>query len=621
MYTVWQITIQIIKQSFKILNYLRILITNLLFLITIISIIGIVLYLKKTYDKPPIKGALIMDIAGNIVDQPAVYNKIQQLKYDIFKLSKNKIQENSLFAIADILRQAKNDENITGLILSLKNLSYVDQTSLEYIGKILYEFRNSGKPIYAIGDYYTQTQYFLASYANKIYLTPNGSIDLHGMATNKLYFKQLLDKLKIDSHIFRVGKYKSAVEPFLRNNMSEEAKDIDKYWINQIWKNYLNTVSYNRGINPEQLFPGAKKFLHDLNNFNGDYSQYALHNKLIDVIASNTSIEDIMKKKFGWNKKDNTFNSVSIYEYPLRSSKAKEHNNQIAVIIANGTIIDGEDTSGSIGGDSITEKIKHARLNPKIKALILRINSPGGSFSASELIRSELIAMRESKKPIVISMGGIAASGGYWISTPANIIIANNNTLTGSIGIFGIINTFEKVLNNFGIYNDGVTTSPLVNIGINKTLSPEYIQMIQININKSYDYFITTVAQSRHITPNTISEITQGQIFTGTDALKYRLIDYIGDFDCAIEKAAALANLKIYQLNWYIEQPKILDIILLHIMDIFQNMFLQTNFSSYKHLTPTIINSNTLQQFIPNKINTKFTWNDPNHCYALAIIA
>jgi protease-4 len=592
------------------LNFIREFILNLFLIVIIVACMGIYLQLHRAAPDAG-KGALLVDLTGVVVEKPSVNSKFSQIGRELLGASSNRLQENSLFDLVDMLRQAKTDDNITGLVLSLKDFAGTDPTSLQYIGKALREFRDSGKPIYAIGDSYNQSQYFLASYANKIYLTPQGAVDLHGLATNNLYYKSLLDKLKINAHIFRVGTYKSAVEPFLRDDMSPDARAADSRWLSQIWQHYLDTVAANRQITPQQLFPGAPAMLASLKAADGDTAQFALQNKWVDEVASRYAIETDLTKTFGWNKQKKAINAVSMYDYQVQPKAQK--GDQIAVIIANGAIIDGTETPGSVGGDTTASQIRDARLDPDIKAIVLRVNSPGGSVSASEVIRSELEAARTAGKPVVVSMGGMAASGGYWISTPANYIIASPSTLTGSIGIFGVINTFENTLSNVGIHTDGVATSPLADLSITKALPPEFSQMMQMNIENGYKNFITLVGKARHKTPEDVDKIAQGHVWIGSDAKDNGLVDQLGDFDDAVAKAAELAKSKVYYLNWYAEEPSLFDMLLS-----------QTSASIYAHL-PAMIQAwvpapvNQISSFFSAQPGLLSNLNDPQNRYAYCL--
>jgi protease-4 len=429
------------KWTWRLLNFIRNLVLNLFFILLVLVGVGLWMQFSDSKAEHASRGALLMDITGVVVDKPSASNRLGALGRQFFGASSDRLQENSLFDIVDTIRQAQSDRNITGIVLDLKNFAGADQPSMQYIGKALREFRDSGKPVYAVGDNYSQGQYYLASFANKIWLSPQGVVDLHGFATNGLYYKSLLDKLKVSTHVFRVGTYKSAVEPFIRDDMSPAARDADSRWVGELWQNYLNTIAANRQVTAQQIFPGAQGVLDGLRKVDGDTAKYALDNKLVDELGSSADAEKALTKQFGWDDKDKNFRAISYYDYQLK--KPSDMGDAVAVVFANGAIMDGNETPGNVGGDTTASQIRDARLDPKVKAIVLRVNSPGGSVSASEVIRSELAAARAAGKPVVVSMGGMAASGGYWISTPANYIVANASTLTGSIGIFGVINTLE----------------------------------------------------------------------------------------------------------------------------------------------------------------------------------
>ncbi|EPQ5740973.1 signal peptide peptidase SppA [Serratia marcescens] len=561
MRTLWQIIAGIFRWTWRLLNFIRELILNLFLVLLILVGVGIYLsFQSSSTTTAPARGALLVDLSGVVVDQPSVNNRVRQWGRELLGASSSRLQENSLFDVVDSIRKAKDDKNITGMVLQLNDFVGADQPSLRYIGKALREFRDSGKPIFAIGDSYNQTQYFLASYANKVYLSPQGAVDLHGFATNNLYYKSLLDMLKVTTNIFRVGTYKSAVEPLMRDDMSPAAREADSRWIGGLWQNYLETVAANRQLTPQQLFPGAAGVLSGLQAAGGDTARYALDNKLVDELASRTAIENQLVKTFGWDKQANDFNAISIYDYQPKPDA--NQGGKIAVVFANGAIMDGPQTPGNVGGDTTAAELRQARLDPAIKAVVFRVNSPGGSVSASEVIRSELAAVRAAGKPVVVSMGGMAASGGYWVSTPADYIIASPSTLTGSIGIFGIINTYEKTLDTLGVHTDGVATSPLADIAVTKALPQEFSQMMQLNIENGYKNFLDLVAKSRKMTPQQVDQIAQGHVWLGSDAKANGLVDQLGDFDDAVKKAAELAKLQQWQLNWFVDTPSLSDMVL-----------------------------------------------------------
>jgi protease-4 len=562
MRTLWRIIAGLFRWSWRVLNFIREFILNLFLIVLILAGVGIWMQLSSANSSEPVQqGALKVDLSGVLVDKPSVSNRLSRISRELLGASSDRLQENSLFDVVDAVRQAKTDKNITGIVLDLRDFAGGDQPSLQYLGKSLREFRDAGKPIYAIGDSYSQAQYYIASYATRIYLSPQGTVDLHGFATNGLYYKSLLEKLKVNSHVFRVGTYKSAVEPFLRDDMSPEARDADGRWIGQLWQNYLNTVSANRQITPDQLFPGAAGVISGLQAVDGDTAKYALNNKLVDVLDSRAAADQELVKTFGWDKANNDYRNVSIYDYTVKHPQQDQDGN-IAVIFANGAIMDGEETAGNVGGDTTASQIRDARLDPKIKAIVLRVNSPGGSVSASEAIREELAAAHDAGKPVVVSMGGMAASGGYWISTPADYIVAAPSTLTGSIGIFGVINTVENSLGSIGVHTDGVATSPLADVATTKALPTEVQQLMQLTIENGYRNFVGLVAKSRHKTPEQINDIAQGHVWTGSDAKANGLVDALGDFDDAVAKAAELAKVAKPQLSWYQDDPGMIDLLL-----------------------------------------------------------
>ncbi|EIO8610316.1 signal peptide peptidase SppA [Salmonella enterica] len=561
MRTLWRFIAGFFKWTWRVLNFVREMVLNLFFIFLVLVGVGIWMQIGNgSNSEQTARGALLLDISGVIVDKPSTNHRLGALGRQLFGASSDRLQENSLFDIVNAIRQAKDDRNITGIVLDLKNFTGADQPSMRYIGKALREFRDSGKPVFAVGENYSQGQYYLASFANKIWLSPQGQVDLHGFATNGLYYKTLLDKLKVSTHVFRVGTYKSAVEPFIRDDMSPAAREADSRWIGELWQNYLHTVSANRQISPQQLFPGAQAIIDGLTNAGGDTAKYALNHKLVDALASSADVEKALTKQFGWSKTENNYRAISYYDYSLK--KPADSGGTIAVIFANGAIMDGEETPGNVGGDTTASQIRDARLDPKVKAIVLRVNSPGGSVNASEVIRAELAAAKAAGKPVVVSMGGMAASGGYWISTPANYIVASPSTLTGSIGIFGVINTVENSLSSIGVHSGGVSTSPLAEISMTKALSPEVQQMMQLSIEYGYKRFITLVAEARKRTPEQIDKIAQGHVWTGEDAKANGLVDSLGDFDDAVAKAAELAKLKQWHLDYYQGEPTVLDMVM-----------------------------------------------------------
>ncbi|HHI6083580.1 TPA: signal peptide peptidase SppA [Escherichia coli] len=612
MRTLWRFIAGFFKWTWRLLNFVREMVLNLFFIFLVLVGVGIWMQVSGGDSKETAsRGALLLDISGVIVDKPDSSQRFSKLSRQLLGASSDRLQENSLFDIVNTIRQAKDDRNITGIVMDLKNFAGGDQPSMQYIGKALKEFRDSGKPVYAVGENYSQGQYYLASFANKIWLSPQGVVDLHGFATNGLYYKSLLDKLKVSTHVFRVGTYKSAVEPFIRDDMSPAAREADSRWIGELWQNYLNTVAANRQIPAEQVFPGAQGLLEGLTKTGGDTAKYALENKLVDALASSAEIEKALTKEFGWSKTDKNYRAISYYDYALKTPA--DTGDSIGVVFANGAIMDGEETQGKVGGDTTAAQIRDARLDPKVKAIVLRVNSPGGSVTASEVIRAELAAARAAGKPVVVSMGGMAASGGYWISTPANYIVANPSTLTGSIGIFGVITTVENSLDSIGVHTDGVSTSPLADVSITRALPPEAQQMMQLSIENGYKRFITLVADARHSTPEQIDKIAQGHVWTGQDAKANGLVDSLGDFDDAVAKAAELAKVKQWHLEYYVDEPTFFD----KVMDNMSGSVRAMLPDAFQTMLPAPLAS--VASTVKSESDKLAAFNDPQNRYAFCL--
>ncbi|EFB7201080.1 TPA: signal peptide peptidase SppA [Escherichia coli] len=612
MRTLWRFIAGFFKWTWRLLNFVREMVLNLFFIFLVLVGVGIWMQVSSSDTKETAgRGALLLDISGVIVDKPDSSQRFSKLSRQLLGASSDRLQENSLFDIVNTIRQAKDDRNITGIVMDLKDFAGGDQPSMQYIGKALKEFRDSGKPVYAVGENYSQGQYYLASFANKIWLSPQGVVDLHGFATNGLYYKSLLDKLKVSTHVFRVGTYKSAVEPFIRDDMSPAAREADSRWIGELWQNYLNTVAANRQIPAQQVFPGAQGLLEGLTKTGGDTAKYALENKLVDALASSAEIEKALTKEFGWSKTDKNYRAISYYDYALKTPA--DTGDSIGVVFANGAIMDGEETQGNVGGDTTAAQIRDARLDPKVKAIVLRVNSPGGSVTASEVIRAELAAARAAGKPVVVSMGGMAASGGYWISTPANYIVANPSTLTGSIGIFGVITTVENSLDSIGVHTDGVSTSPLADVSITKALPPEAQQMMQLSIENGYKRFISLVADARHSTPEQIDKIAQGHVWTGQDAKANGLVDSLGDFDDAVAKAAELAKVKQWHLEYYVDEPTFFDKVMDNMSGSVRAMLPDT----FQAMLPAPLAS--VASTVKSESDKLAAFNDPQNRYAFCL--
>ncbi|EGQ8178540.1 TPA: signal peptide peptidase SppA [Vibrio parahaemolyticus] len=542
----------IFKGIWKSITFIRLALANLIFLLMIA-----VFYFAFTYTgegRPVIEkeSALVMNLSGPIVEQRRYVNPMDSVAGSF--LGSEMPKENVLFDIVDTIRYAKDDAKVSGLVLALRDLPETNLTKLRYIAKALNEFKASGKPVYAVGDFYNQSQYYLASYADKVYMAPDGGVLIKGYSAYSMYYKTLLEKLDVSTHVFRVGTYKSAIEPFIRDDMSDAAKESATRWVTQLWSAFVDDVTTNRNINAKVLNPTMEELLTEMKSVDGDLAQLAVKMGLVDELATRQDIRTLFAKEFGSDGKD-SYNAISYYDYlaTIRPDYTLA-NHDIAVVVASGAIMDGQQPRGTVGGDTVASLLRQARNDEKVKAVVLRVDSPGGSAFASEVIRNEVEALKKAGKPVVVSMSSLAASGGYWISMSADKIVAQPTTLTGSIGIFSVITTFEKGFSKLGINTDGVGTSPFSGDGITTGLSEGASQAFQLGIEHGYKRFISLVGSNRDMTVEEVDKVAQGRVWTGQDALSFGLVDQMGDFDDAVELAAKLANVTDYGIYW-VEEP------------------------------------------------------------------
>ncbi|MCU8324729.1 signal peptide peptidase SppA [Vibrio vulnificus] len=542
----------VFKGIWKAITFVRLALTNLIFLLSIALVYFIYFYGHDTQPQVEQPSALVLNLSGPIVEQSLYINPMDSFAGSLF--GEEIPKENVLFDVVDTIRYAKDDEKITGLVLSLRDMPETNLTKLRYIAKALNEFKASGKPIYAVGAFYNQSQYYLASYADKIYLAPDGGVMLKGYSAFNLYYKTLLEKLDVTTHVFRVGTYKSAIEPFVRDDMSPAAKESATRWLTQLWGAFVDDVANNRNIDPKTLNPSMEEFLSQLKSVNGDLAALSIKLDLVDELATRQQLRTQLAEKFGASG-DDSYKAISYYDYRATMRDNFDVNaDDIAIVVASGTIMDGQQPRGTVGGDTVAGLLRQARNDDKVKAVVLRVDSPGGSAFASEVIRNEVQALKDAGKPIVVSMSSLAASGGYWISMSADKIIAQPTTLTGSIGIFSVITTFEKGFNKLGIYTDGVGTSPFSGEGISTGLSKGASQAFQMGIEHGYQRFISLVGDNRDLSLDAVDKVAQGRVWTGYDALQHGLVDQIGDFDDAVAEAAKMAQLENYNLYW-VEEP------------------------------------------------------------------
>ena len=454
---------------------------------------------------------------------------------------------NVLFA----LNKAKEDQRIEHVILQLDNIGGTGQTVLYDVGQALEELKDSGKNIVAVSDYYSESSYYLASFANEIIMHPDGGVDIFGYSRIRTYYKSLIDKLEVTVNLFRVGKFKSAMEPYIRDNMSDAAKEASIGYLNILWDSWKKVVSSNRALESEDIQNYADTLDELVIKEIGDTGKTALNFKLVDKLLNRNQQRDYLIDLVGSDEEEKSFAQVSLRDYFEITKQEEARNkskNKIAVVVASGSIVDGTQPPGMIGGDSTAQLLREAHEDEDVKAIVLRVDSGGGSAFASEVIREEIVVAKSKDIKVIASMSNVAASGGYWISASADEIWASHDTITGSIGIFGFLPTFEKALDKIGVHTDGVSTTK-IGAGIDpmQSLNPIVARVIQSNIEHGYQRFIKLVAESRNMTLEEVDEIAQGRVWAGEMALEIGLIDNLGNLEDAVKRAAELADLEDYK--------------------------------------------------------------------------
>jgi len=504
-----------------------------------------------TSDKPDIAdgGALVLNPSGFLVEQKSAIDPQQFLQ------TGEGPDETLVQDLVDALNIAKTDQRIKLVILNLDNFNGGLMPHLELIADAISDFRGSGKKVIAASFHYEQSDLFLAAHADEILLNPEFAALAEGFGAYRTYYKTLLDNFDVSVNLFKVGKYKSAAEPYFRDSMSAEDKEARLEYLNSWWTSYTNAIEQARDLEAGAINQIANNLPEQLTSAQGNLAQLALDTGLVDKLLSARETREYLVSLTGEDEQTpGSYRGIEFSQYlqSERTPKPQEAD-KIAVITVVGSIIDGFADAGTIGSRSVLALIDKARQDDKVKAIVLRVDSGGGSKTASEVIRRELQHAQEAGIPVVASMGSVAASGGYWISATADRIFAHPNTITGSIGIFGLIPTFEKTLSRYGIFGDGVGTTNIAGaISLDRGIDPVYAELIQLNIEGGYQQFIETVASGRDLSVEQVDAIAQGRVWTGSKALEIGLIDEIGGLQDAVSSAAELAGLETYSA-WHIE--------------------------------------------------------------------
>ncbi len=531
----------------RFIRALRIGIANVLFLLLLVFL----LFLVFSDETETVKNESMLLLAptGSVVDQRSFIDPLARMINPEVALSETPLND-----LLEAVEQAAEDSRIIGIALDLDHLQSIDISSARELGAALQAFKAGGKRVVAMADSYDQNRYLLASYADEVNIHSMGEVSIKGFGVYPNYFSELLEQLHIDVHVFRVGTFKSAVEPFMRNDMSPAAKQNNERWLRSVWSNYTSSVALNRDLDAASIDEYANNYDQVLAEVQGNAALAALNRGLVDNILGREAMLGRVAELTG--RADPEESLVHFYDYlePGNQSlalAAATGTDVVGIVVAEGMIVDGSQPPGTAAGDSIADLLRKAREDDAVKAVVLRINSPGGSAFASEVIREQVMLTQQAGKPVVASMGSTAASGGYWIATGAAEIWAQPTTITGSIGIFGLFPTINRTLEQWGIHSDGVGTTRMTDaFRVDRPLSEIGHNALQSTIEHGYRRFVTLVSEARGMTPEAVDAVAQGQVWTGENALAIGLVDELGGLQDAVAAAARLAALTDYDTVW-----------------------------------------------------------------------
>ena len=500
------------------------------------------------------------------------------------------------------IERAAEDDRIAALSIDLSDLEGSSTPNLDTLGAVIAQFRDAGKEVVAYGEYLSQGQYYLASFADEVYIDPFGGVEFPGVQIHRSYFGELLDNLKVDLKVFHTGPYKSAGEPFTRSDMSPAAREMEQTIVDEVWQGFVARVAENRGLEPQVVERYARAYDEVLAAAGGDSARAALEQGLVDELLTRDALRERLIERVGSDGNDG-YKQASLSAYLQGIVDPFPGGNVIAVIVAEGMILPGEQPRGRIGGESTSALIREARMDDAVKAIVLRVNSGGGSAFASEQIRQELELAQTAGKPVVASMGGTAASGGYWISATADEIWASPNTLTGSIGVVSLFVSLHQSLAQLGIGADGVDTDAVIGQPARgKGISERYGKVVQSNLDHVYSRFLNLVARGRDMSLDDVTNVAAGRVWTGSQALERGLIDELGDRRQAIAAAARLAELDDYDVRVFEAELSPQERLLLSLAD---------NFATAQTPAPS-----SLRQAL-SAVERLAALSDPRHVYAI----
>ncbi|HZE44528.1 MAG TPA: signal peptide peptidase SppA [Steroidobacteraceae bacterium] len=530
-------------------------IRKVLHLALLLLIFGFVLAaLHSSIPAVPRSAALIIAPQGELVEQIAG----DPVRRALGEASGGPAPETLLRDVTDAIAAAKSDSRIKLIVLDVDELAPSGLSKLQEIGAALRDFRASGKRVIAAGDSFSQSQYYLAAQAGEVYLDPMGEVSVNGFSYYRMYYKDAIEKLSVDLNVFRAGTFKSYTDQFSRNDMAPSEREETSVWLESLWHAYTQDVTHARSLPAGALKDFIAEQPASLQAVNGDMARMALQRGLVTALKSRRQVADDLKGLVGEDDSNHSFNSIGMNQYlaAVRSKRVLKGKSdaKIGIVVASGEIFDGHQMPGAIGGESTSNLLRQARYDNAVKAVVLRVDSPGGSEFASEKILREVQALRKAGKPVVVSMSTYAASGGYYIAAAANQIFASPTTITGSIGVFSYIPTFQRTLEKLGVKVDGIGTTPLAgDLRIDRALGPVTKQLLQASVDHAYAQFVRRVADGRKKSVEDVDKIAQGRVWAGLDAQRIGLVDHLGGLKEASDAAAKLAELgKDYDVD-YIE--------------------------------------------------------------------
>ncbi|OGT58866.1 MAG: signal peptide peptidase SppA [Gammaproteobacteria bacterium RIFCSPHIGHO2_12_FULL_63_22] len=547
----------------RFINFANHLVFNLIMLLFLFLVFGLIVIAAAaksgTGAISPVqeKTALVIDLDATLVEQ---YTSAPIQRAIAQATGGDPAIEIQLRDVVQALKLAKDDPKIERVVLLTDGFQVAGFASMRELGAALRDFRSGGKKILAYGAGMEQKGYYLAAQADEVFLDPDGAVLLEGLGRYRLYYRQALqDKLGVDVKLFRVGEYKSAAEPYILDAASPESKEADLFWMSDLWQRHVADIASARKLKVEDLNAMIANLPERVQAARGDLAKLAVDNKLVDGLKTQDELEKLLAARGAYDKDEHSFRQVGMYPY-LVQRKARsgllDRHGEVAVVVAQGEITDGDQPQGVVGGESTSRLIRQAREDKEVKALVLRVDSPGGGVYPSEQIRREIELTRKAGKPVVVSMANVAASGGYWISMNADRIYADPSTITGSIGIFGLWMSAPRALDKIGVHSDGIGTTPLAGaFDITRPLDPGAGTLIQSVIDHGYAQFIGKVAVARGSAPSKIDEVARGRVWSGAQAKERGLVDALGGLAEAQAEAAKLAKLGATYDVQYVEKP------------------------------------------------------------------